>query len=157
MKFNVQSILPSVRSGTDSDFELNRSDLPEAIPLAHNALRASLMYLVAAAIAWAGEVYLALEMRAWQVFVLAGIGTILLGMAVVSVILVRRGRFRLGVWWLIGASLTSLLATPFLIAGFGLILGLGTILVVLAVSLQTLPPKEVNWALLASVAVACAS
>ncbi|HXW00932.1 MAG TPA: SpoIIE family protein phosphatase [Anaerolineae bacterium] len=154
MKFNVQSILPAVRSGTGSDFELNRSDLPEGIPWAHNALRASLMYLVAAAIAWAGEVYLALQMRAWQVFVLAGIGTILLGMAAMSVILVRRGRFRLGVWWLIGASLTSLLATPFLIASFGLILGLGTILVVLAVSLQTLPPKEVNWALLASVAVA---
>jgi PAS domain S-box-containing protein len=160
MKFDVQSILPSARSAAEEDFELNKSTLPsptEIIPLAHNAFRASVMFLVAATIAWVGEIYLVWQTRGWQVFALAGIGTFLLGMAATSVVLVRRGRPRLGVWWLIGASLISLLATPFLIAGFGLILGLGTILLVLTITLQTLPQKEANWALLASVVVAIAA
>ena len=97
MKFDLQSVLPSVRSGAEGDFELNRSNptlLTETIPLAHNAFRASLMYLAAAAIAWGGEIYLAFQTRAWQVFALAGIGAVLLGAAIVSVTLVRRGRPR---------------------------------------------------------------
>lgn len=157
MEIDVQNPSPAVRSSSEGDFELNTSlphPLVEPLSLTHNAFRASVLYLVAAAMAVAGELYLARQTGAWQMFAAAGLGGLVTGAALVSVILVRRDRPRLGVWLLIGASLISLLATPFLIAGFGLILGLGTILVVLTVTLQTLPYKEANLALMATVAVA---
>ncbi|MBE7555089.1 MAG: PAS domain S-box protein [Anaerolineales bacterium] len=157
MKIDVQNSPPSVLSGSEGDFEQNiptPHPLAEPLALAHNAFRASVLYLVTAAIAVSGELYLAWQTGAWQMFAVAGIGCVVAGAALVSVILVRQGRPRLGVWLLIVASLISLLATPLLIAGFGLILGLGSILVVLTVTLQTLPYKEANLALMATVAVA---
>jgi hypothetical protein len=83
-----------------------------------------------------------------------GIGAVLIVVAAVSVSLVRHGRPQAGVRLLIGASLLAVLIASLLIAGFGLILGLGTILVVLAIALQTLPQKEGNWTLMISVGVA---
>ncbi|MCL4294884.1 MAG: SpoIIE family protein phosphatase [Anaerolineae bacterium] len=157
MKIDVQNPLPSAVSGSEGDFEQNiptSRPLIEPVALAYNAFRASMLYLVTAAIAVSGELYLAWQTGAWQMFAVAGIGGVVTGAALASVILVRQGRPRLGVWLLIGASLISLLATPLLIAGFGLILGLGSILVVLTVTLQTLPYKEANLALMATVAVA---
>lgn len=153
----VQSAPLSALSGSEGDVELNTltPHAPtETLSLAHNAFQASLLYLVGAVIALGGEIYLAWQTGAWQVIVLAGIGVVVVGGTIASVSLVRRSHPRLGVWLLIGISLTSLLLTPLLIAGFGLILGLGIILVVLTVSLQTLPYREANWALMASVAVA---
>lgn len=157
MKIDVQNPPPSALSGSEGNFEQNiplPHPLSEPIALAYNAFRASVLYLVTAVMAVSGELYLAWQTGAWQMFAVAGIGGLVTGVALVSVILVRQGRPRLGVWLLIGASLISLLATPLLIAGFGLILGLGTILVVLTVTLQTLPYKEANLALMATVAVA---
>ncbi len=125
----------------------------QMLPLGKNALRASLIYFFAAAIACAGEIYLAAQTRAWQVFVVAGVGGALTIVAGISVWLVRQRRPRPGIRLLIGASLASVLAAPLLVAGFGLILGFGVILVVLTIALQTLPQKEANWVLLISVAV----
>jgi PAS domain S-box-containing protein len=157
MEIEVQNTPPSAFSDSEGGFELNGRPpglLTEPLSLAHKAFRASVLFLVAAVMAVSGEVYLAWQTGAWQMFAVAGIGGVVAGMALISVFLVRQGQPRLGVWLLIGASLISLLVTPLLIAGFGLILGLGTILVVLTVTLQTLPYKEANLALMATVAVA---
>ena len=134
--------------------QLDTSTSEESAPGRNNAVRDSLTFLIAAAIAFLGELYLAIESQAWQVFGLAGIGAVVTGLAARSVRLTRQGRFEAGIWLLIGALLTSVLLTPFLVAGFGLVLGLGTILVVLNIALQTLPQKAANWALLSCVSAA---
>ena len=158
MKFDVSDSIPPLQPSSPPDLNLkNQTTLAspaEVNPPPRNAFRASLAYLAAAVIALLGELYLAFESRAWQVFAVAGIGAILTGVAAYSLRLVRRERPRLAIWLLIGASLAAVLAAPFLVSGFGLVLGLGTILVVLNIALQTLPQKEANWALMASVAAA---
>ena len=122
--------------------------------LARNAYWASILYLIGATIAFFGGAYLAFQIRAWQIFTLVGIGALLVIVAVLSVFLIRRGRPYVGIRLIIGASLASVLITPILISGFGLILGLGIILVMLTMALQTLPQQEANWVLFISVGVA---
>lgn len=119
-----------------------------------NAFRATTIYLLAAAAAFLIEIYLALGSRQWQTFAIAGIGGFVTGGAALSVYLTRRGHPKRAVHLLIAMSLLSVLVAPTLIAGFGLVLGLGMVLVVLAIAPQVLPAKEVNWVLLASVVVA---
>jgi signal transduction histidine kinase/HAMP domain-containing protein len=119
-----------------------------------NAFRATSIYALAAAIAFLIEIYLAIGSHQWQTFAIAGIGGFVTGGAALSVHLTRRGQPKLAVQLLIAMSLLSVLVAPTLIAGFGLILGLGMVLVVLAIAPQVLPAREVNWALMASVTVA---
>ena len=128
--------------------------LPESIPVARNALRATWLYLIGAALACAGEIYLALQSTAWQLYASAGVGMILTGLAWGSVRLVKAGRVQVGIRVLVWASLVSVVITPFLVSGFSLILGLGVILIVLVVTLQTLSQKEANLSFMISVAVA---
>jgi PAS domain S-box-containing protein len=161
MKYDPQpssQLLSSSLSASDVDVgELNQSKANVAIEIAppvHYAFRASLMYLIAAILALCGELYLAFQSGAWQMFTVAGIGAMLAGLAAGSVYLVRRGQPYTGIRLLIWASLSALLLTPLLVAGFGLMLGLGTILVVLTIALQALPQKEANRILMVSVGAA---
>ena len=119
-----------------------------------HAFRAGLIYLISASVAFLSEVYLARQSQAWQAIAMAGIGGILVAVAVISIYLTRKDRAAQGIKLLIISSLISVLLTPLLIAGFGLLLGLGTVLVVLIIALQTLPRKEANRAILLSIIVA---
>ncbi|MCB0153923.1 MAG: SpoIIE family protein phosphatase [Anaerolineae bacterium] len=127
---------------------------PGPIPVVRNAERITLVYLIVTALAFVGELYLVTQQRSWQIWVITIIGALLIAVSWTSYLLVKRGRVGAGVRLLIGASLVSVLTAPFLVAGFSLILGLGVILVVLTISLQTLSQKEANVALMMSVAVA---
>lgn len=126
----------------------------ETIQNINHALRATIIYFVAATIAFFAEIYLVLQSRTWQMLVVAGVGAVLVGIIGVSIALIWRHRYYLAIKLLIGGSLMTVLIAPFLIAGLGLILGLGAILVVLALTSQTLAPKEVTWVLMISVGVA---
>ena len=157
MKSELQTpsnLTPGV-SGNHSDGATSVSgQRAESRPRIENALRAGLVFLVVAVVAFLGEVFLALDSGAWQAFVMAGIGAVLALVALFSIVLIRRGRPNAGMRVLIGAALLSVLAAPLLVAGFGLILGLGTTLVVLTMALQTLSQREANWILLAGVGIA---
>ncbi|MCQ3980743.1 MAG: hypothetical protein DPW09_45670, partial [Anaerolineae bacterium] len=79
MKIDVQNPPPSALSRTEGDFEQNISTphpLTEPVALAHNAFRASVLYLVTAAMAVSGELYLAWQTGAWQMFAVAAIGSV---------------------------------------------------------------------------------
>ncbi|MDX1523189.1 MAG: hypothetical protein R3264_16300, partial [Anaerolineae bacterium] len=127
-----------------------RNEIAEA----HNALRLAIIYFVVTVIALVVEIYLAVQSGAWQMVAVAGVGTGLMVAAGWSVRLIRQGRHRFGIRLLIGASLLSVLTAPFFIVGFGLMLGLGTMLIVLTVASQTLPVKETNLWLVGSVLIA---
>ena len=157
MKLDMEIIsdLLSSEAGESPTFKTALPTAPSrVIPIKRNAFRATVLYAVGALIAFFGELYLAVQSGAWQLFAVAGIGAILAGLASVSIIVIRRGRPQLGIRWLITASLLSVLTGPLFVAGSGLILGLGVILVVLTIVLQTLPQREANWVLIASVGVA---
>ncbi|MDH3675059.1 MAG: PAS domain S-box protein, partial [Anaerolineae bacterium] len=157
MNLKAHSSPRPVQPGPEKSIEpdsLDQAAPDVAIRQARNAFRASVTFLVAAAIAFIGELYLAVEVSAWQVYVLAGIGALLTCTAAISLYFVRQNRPVVGIRLLIAASLLSVLVAPFLVAGVGLILGLGTTLLVLTIALQTLPQSEANWVLLVSVGVA---
>ncbi len=163
MKSDMQRVSDSLLSGSGSDASLERGSglnllnfntpVKNTLP-ANNAFNASIMYLIAAILAFLGELYLAFQLGVWQVYAVAGIGAILVCIAIISARLIRRGRPDVGVRLLIAASLVSVLVAPLLVAGFGLVLGLGTILVVITITLQTRPQSEANWTLMGSVGVA---
>ncbi len=121
---------------------------------ARNAFQAITIYFIAALIALLVELYLALQHQAWQLFVIVGIGTLLAGLAGVSLALVRRGHLYFGLRLLIGAALISILVTPFFIANLGLILGLGTVVVIVIIISPMLPSQEVNRILILGLGIA---
>lgn len=119
-----------------------------------NAFRTVVIFFVASTIAFVIELYLAAQSQRWQMWAIAAIGGVIAIVAAGCIYLVRRERPRLAVKLLIIVSLLSVLVAPLLISGFGLILGLGTVLVVLTIAPQVLRPKEVNRTLISSVGVA---
>ncbi len=157
MKFDVPGVSPPLLPGSDKDdYPPGSMAAPssEATAVTSNALRISATYLIGAVIALGGEVVLAFQSPSWQLFMIAGIGFILVVVAAISIRLVRQDHPRAGIRVLIGFSLASVFAASFMVAGIGLILGLGTIFLVLTTALQTLSKKEANWALFISVGVA---
>ena len=121
---------------------------------ARNALRATVIYLVATILASLGELYLLWQVRAWEMMVVSGVGITLAGVAFLCVRLTQYGHYQLGVRLLFAASLLTVLIAPLFILGFGLVLGLGMVLVVLTVASQTLASREVNLWLMTSVIIA---
>ena len=132
----------------DSNVENSKDDRTR------NAIRATIIYLAMALAAFSGELYLALQSGAWEMFAVASVGFSLVIVAWISIYFIRRDRANLGITLLIGASLLSVLTAPFFIVGLGLMLGLGTVLVVLTIASQTLPFQDANRLLLISVVVA---
>lgn len=152
MKLDVRRLLTLQLPPVDPSSSLPGL-MPGSVP-AGKVYRINLLYFAGALIALIGEVYLAIRQPVWQLFAIAGIGLGLVSMAVFSLRLTRYGQAQTGVRWLIAMTLLSVVAAPFLLAGVGLIIGLGVIFLVLTVALQTLPPHEANWALFISVGVA---
>ena len=157
MKSELQTpsnLTPGVSNSDSDDTALKPSRRTAPGLRVENALRAGMVFLIVAMVAFLGEVFLAFDSGAWQMFVMAGIGAMLALVALLNILLIRRKRPNTGARLLIGAALLSVLAAPLFLAGFGLILGLGTTLVVLTMALQTLSQREANWILMAGVGVA---
>lgn len=119
-----------------------------------NAVRVSLVYLAGAVIAVLAEFYWVWHSQSWQMIAVAGTGTLLAVVAGLSLRLARQGRYRPGIRLLLGASLLSVLVAPVFVVGFGLILGLGLVLIVLTIASQTLSSREASWWLVTGVGVA---
>jgi len=100
-------LTPPEDSPAPGDFAQTKS-----LPLARNAFRASALYFIAALFSLSGEIYFALQIRAWQVYALVGVGGVILLLTAFSLYLTRRNRPRLGIRLLIGASLISVLIAP---------------------------------------------
>jgi|GEM_PF-4277458 len=157
MNLEVRDSAHSLHSDADQSLKSNMPNLNFLVEpnlLARNAFWASVIYLIGITIAFLGEIYLAFQIMAWQVFTLAGMGAILVGAAAISIYLIRHHQSYWGIRLIIGSALVFVLLTPILVASLGLILGLEVILVVLTIALQTLPQKEANWVLFISVGVA---
>jgi len=118
---------------------------------ARNAFRVAILYLVGNMVAAPVDIYLAVQSQAWQLFALAGIAVMLCLVAAVSAWLSRRGRPSLAAKLLIDASLVVPILFAFLISGLGLVGGLAVVLVTLAIAAQTLSPKDMGRAFIASV------
>ena len=122
-----------------------------------NAVRITAIFFVMASIAFLGELYLAVRSQHWQMFVIAGLGAIVAIVSGYCVFLSRRNRPRLAIKVLFGVSFLNVVISPLFIAGFGLIVGLGLILIVLIIAPQILSPKEFNPLLFISVVFASAA
>jgi len=118
---------------------------------ARNAFRVAILYLVGNMVAAPVDIYLAVQTQAWQLFAIAGIAVVLCLVAAVSAWLSRRGRPSLAAQLLIDANLVIPILFAFLISGLGLVGGLAVVLVTFAIAAQTLSPKDMGRAFIASV------
>lgn len=121
---------------------------------ARNALRATVIYLMAAVSALLVELYLVYQSSAWEMSAMTGLGLILTATAVLCVRMTQHGRYRFAIRLLFAVSLGAVIVAPLLLVGFGLLLGLGTVLIVLTIAPQTLSAREVNVWLMVSVIIA---
>lgn len=119
-----------------------------------NAIRITAIFFATASLAFLGELYLAVESQRWQMFIIAGMGAVVTVVAGYCLLLSTQNHPQLAIKILIGVCFLNVLIAPLLIAGFGLIAGLGLILVVLVTAPQILSPREFNFVLLASVIAA---
>ncbi|HEY4687871.1 MAG TPA: hypothetical protein VIK33_01060, partial [Anaerolineae bacterium] len=108
------------------------------------AYRISILFLIANALGVLVFIYALTQSWSWQLFAMTGVSTAMGAVGAVGAWLSRRGRHQLGATLVIGVTLLGLLISPLLIAGFGLVGGLGVTLMALAVATQTLPQKSVN-------------
>ncbi|MCB0167167.1 MAG: GAF domain-containing protein [Anaerolineae bacterium] len=116
-----------------------------------HAIRATALFCIAAGITFLGELYLAVQSHRWQMYIIAGMGALVTAVAGYCVLLSMRHRPRLAIKVLVITSLLNVLLSPLFVAGFGLIVGLGIVLVVLIIAPQILSPKEFNFLLFISI------
>jgi GAF domain-containing protein len=95
---------------------------------------------------------LSLQSGAWQLIAMTAVMLSLVVLALTGMFLIRRGREVLGVWLVIGGLLPVLFINSLLIAGLGLILAVAALLMTSLGATQALPPKHVNWAIIAGAA-----
>ena len=132
---------------------MTRSNEPKTAPLLQNqaeldrnALRITWVVIAASALATMFCTYLAFRGNTWQLYALAGISASLLLACWISSILIRKGHPR-GIWILILWGQAAFTASSVLFTGLGLI-SLASILgLTILVAPQTLPLKQVRWAI----------
>ncbi|HRV91817.1 MAG TPA: ATP-binding protein [Anaerolineae bacterium] len=136
----------------DTNEKSGQSITPPPSPAeTRHAIRATAIFCAAAGITFLGELYLAIQSQRWQMFIITGMGALVTAVAGYCVLLSMRHRPRLAIKVLVSISLLNVLIAPLFVAGFGLVVGLGIILVVLVVAPQILSPKEFNFLLFISV------
>jgi methyl-accepting chemotaxis protein len=119
-----------------------------------NAYKISIIDLVLGAGGIPVFIYLGFRTQSWQVFAVAGIVAIITGVAGLSAWMSRNGNPTWGIKLLVVANLAAVLLISLLIKNFGLIGGVAGILGILIFVTQTLPQREVNRSLIASMVVA---
>lgn len=117
-------------------------------PAAVNARRVSLVALAAYLAALALYLLLALQARAWPMFVLVGITAVLAATAALSLWLNRRGRTTAAIWLLLAGLIGLYPPVPVLIAGMGLVLGGTTLLATAMIASLTLKGRSAVVAIL---------
>jgi GAF domain-containing protein/HAMP domain-containing protein len=100
--------------------------------------------------------FLAWQLQAWQMAVLAGIIVAFAGLMVVSLVLIRGHRITLAGWLMLGGMMAIFSAANFLVGDLGVVLGLSLLLLTVAIGSQTLPQGGVARALLLSAVIGAA-
>ena len=134
----------------------NGTQATEMTTQVRNALRVATITLGLAVAADILCFALAFRTRAWQLFAW---GIDIFGAVVVllaSIWLIRRGRSVLAIWLMFGGLTVVVSLAMFWIAGLGLVLGLGCVIALSQMAVQTLPPKQTGWGFIASVTVGAA-
>jgi len=122
-----------------------------------DALRV-VVFMLGAAVAYAFLLlYFAVRSGAWQLFVQVGVVLALAAVAAGSVVLIRRGRVRLGVRLVVVGLLAAVLVSMLLVKGLGILGGLVAIVLVSMITGQTLSLRETGWMVIAGVAVGVAA
>ncbi len=100
-----------------------------------------------------GYSWVAWQINSWQLWAEVVLLTLLAIVLGVGLLLVKRGRPTLAGGLAFSGTLIVFLGAGFLIADFGLILGVLVVFIASIVALQTLPPRQVSRAILISLAV----
>jgi GAF domain-containing protein/HAMP domain-containing protein len=101
---------------------------------------------LAAIIGFVFHLTLAVKTYAWQYYGLTVVTGVLFLTAILSTILVLRGRVSLGVWLLLIVGEIAVAISPVLTAQLGIFYGIGIILSVLIISSLALPPRQAGAA-----------
>ncbi len=117
---------------------------------ASNALRISQISFIASMIAALFYLYLALQLGAWQLYAWSVDIWILALVALIDIILVRRGHAARAIWVLLVAISITFIGAIALIEGIGLLLGVSIVVLISIIAGQTLPAKAANRAIIFS-------
>jgi GAF domain-containing protein/HAMP domain-containing protein len=112
-----------------------------------NARSIALIGAVASALTASFYIYLAQQTGLWQIYAMSLDVWALAGLLLISLILLRRNRFQLGVWLILVAAYLSFGFGPFMLSGWGLILGMGLAILVTLVASQTLTGAQAERAI----------
>ncbi|RMG90543.1 MAG: hypothetical protein D6706_19280, partial [Chloroflexi bacterium] len=118
-----------------------------------NAIRMSILFLITAIITTGFYIYLAIQMKAWQLYVALIFLAMFIGGASLSTLLSRRHQHERGIKILIGSGLIMLFATPLLLADLGLAVGIMAVMATVLIASQTLPEEEATRLTLISIVV----
>jgi anti-anti-sigma regulatory factor/HAMP domain-containing protein len=119
-----------------------------------HAFRIVALLLGTAVVAVAFYLFLVFQVRTWQMFALIGLTGALGVAALVSLVLIRRGRTTLGIGIVILGILIIAPAATFVVAGLGAVLALSLLLANSAIAAQTLPPRQASRAIFAGAVAA---
>lgn len=135
---------------------LNKQSLQQAPPT-DKAQRAAGIFLGASLLIALVYGYLALfQIRQWQMSALTGVFVVYSLVALVSLVLIRREQFSVGVWLLIGGMYFVFPALAVLVTAVGLVLGISLIMLTIMLATRFLPRTQATWAIFSSAVIAVA-
>ncbi len=119
----------------------------ELLRLARNARNIALVGAIASAVAATFYLYLAQQFGTWQIYVMSLDVWALAGLLLVSLILIRREQTQVGIWLILVSAYLSFTVGPFMLSGWGLILGIGLAILITLVATQTLSGLQAERAI----------
>jgi len=120
---------------------------------AGDVFRAAAIILISALVVLAFYIFLALQLKAWQMTALASVIAVFAAATILAIGLIRGGRQNTGSWIIIIGMLAVFPAATLLIANIGVIFGAVLFILTFSVAAQTLPSKQARRANLLGVVV----
>jgi GAF domain-containing protein/HAMP domain-containing protein len=102
---------------------------------------------IASALTASFYLYMAQQLGTWQIYAMSVDVWALAALLLVSLILIRRGQLQAGIWLILVSAYLSFTVGPFMLAGWGLILGIGLGILVTLVASQTLTGAQAERAI----------
>jgi GAF domain-containing protein/HAMP domain-containing protein len=119
-----------------------------------NAKTIALIGATASAFTAIFYLYLARQFGLWQIYAMSLDVWILAALLLISFILIRRERTQAGVWLILASAFLSFAVGPFMLSGWGLILGVGLAILITLVATQTLSGQQAERAIFLGAAFA---
>src|SRR5262245_25829962 len=114
---------------------------------AQNARNIALIGAIASAVTASFYIYMAQQLGTWQIFAMSVDVWALAACLLISFILIRRGQVQAGIWLILVSAYLSFAVGPFMLSGWGLILGLGLAILVTLVASQTMAGAQAERAI----------